>query len=152
MAEEMETTESEMACLRFCRKQCLSQEWHPHCLRPHNNHTSACFKKGQGLSWWHKCLTLPFKSWFSERTQEVWLHLLFSGSGITHSVHAPVRTPCGTSSDMHYLYNSSTDLKTNKSTACRWCADTQTHHHKYNFILILCVFPPSCCTTEYLVQ
>lgn len=151
MAEEMETTESEMACLRFCRKQCLSQEWHHTAWDPTITtpvHVSRRDKDCHDDT----SVTLPFKSWFSERTQEVWLHLLFSGSGITHSVHAPVRTPCGTSSDMHYLYNSSTDLKTNKSTACRWCADTQTHHHKYNFILILCVFPPSCCTTEYLVQ
>lgn len=51
---------------------------------------------------------------------------------------ASEKTMCDQLSDMHYLYNSSTDWKTNKSTACRWCADIQTHHHKYHFILILC--------------
>lgn len=81
----------------------------------------------------------------------------------THSVHVQVRRPCVTSSDMHYLYNSSTDWKTNKSTACRWCADIQTHHLKYRFVLILCFFIiffplllffflPCCSTTEHLIQ
>lgn len=77
----------------------------------------------------------------------------------TCKVHVQVRRPCVTSSDRHYLCNSSIDWKTNKSTACRWCADIQTHHHKYRFVFVLCFFffafffsLPCCSTTEHLLQ